>query len=120
MIVDYDYYMNTYLGETMEEPEFDKLNLRSEDDINNNSISGLDNIETWETDNVKKAICSQIEWYYFNGDVYNDLNSSSESIGKYSRSGGGSSQSGNSMPALSPRCRQYLSQTNVLNRSVNL
>ena len=116
MLVDYDYYINTYLGETIEETEFNKLNLRSEDDINNNSITGIDNIEDWEEENVKKAICSQVEWYYFNGDSYNDIGSSSETIGKYSRSGGGSTGDSGSIPVLSPRCKQYLQQTNVLLR----
>jgi hypothetical protein len=117
MLVDYTYYIDEYKGETMDQSEFDKWNLRAEDDINNNSISGIDNIESWEEEFVKKAICSQIEYYYLNGDSYNDLPSSSEAIGKYSRSGGGSSNGG-STPALSPRCRQYLGNTNVLNRSL--
>lgn len=116
MLVDYTYYTDTYNGQTMDQAEFDKWNQRAEDDIFNNSIMDVEDLETWEVTPVKNAICAQIEYYFFNGDTYNDIASDSETIGKYSRSGGGSSSNGGASQALSPRCRQYLSKTNVLCR----
>lgn len=117
MLVDQDYYNNTYYGETISEStDFDKLNLRAEDDVNNASFSSVDDIEDWEEDYVKKAICSQIEFYYLNGDTYNDLASDSESIGKYSRSGSNSGNGSNTI--LCRRCKQYLQQSNMLFRGV--
>lgn len=117
MLVDLDYYNNTYYGEAIsDETEFNKLNLRAEDDINNSSVTSIDDIEDWETDYVKKAICSQIEFYYLNGDTYNDISSDSESIGKYSRSAGSSAGSSNAI--LCQRGKQYLQQSNMLYRGI--
>lgn len=112
-IVDYDYYLNTYLGEDMTENEFNKLNLRAEDDIKLISNKDLSLIEDWEAEYVYKSICSQIEWYFVNGDTYNDAGASSEKIGGYSRAGGSQKADKNS---LSPRAKQYLANTNLLYR----
>lgn len=116
MLVDYDYYSNTYLGEAIETAEFDKLNLRAEDDIILISNKDLSLIEDWETDYVKKAICSQIEYYFVNGETYNDLNQGSEKIGNYSRGSGGTGFNSGLKTSLCPRAKQYLGYTNLLYR----
>lgn len=118
MLVDYDYYLNTYYGDDMETDEFNKLNLRAEDDVTLISNKALSLIEDWETDHVKKAICSQIEYYFINGETYNQVGSSSEKIGNYSFNGGSTKGSGESNDSLSPRARKYLSNTNLLYRGI--
>lgn len=116
MIVDEDYYSNTYFGEAMETGEFNKLNLRAEDDVASMSNKDLSLIETWETEHVKKSICAQIEWYFINGDTYNEQNKGNQKIGKYSTGSGGTSFNSGNKGSLSPRCERYLDNTTLLFR----
>ena len=119
MIVTFAYYNDTYFGATIEETEFNRLNLRAEDDIDNLSSKDITDLETWEETPVKKAICSQIEYYFKNGDTYNESGAGSESIGKFSYSLGSAKDPSSSNIVLSPRSKQYLGKTNLLYRGID-
>ena len=110
MIVTYEYYLNDYLGQTIPEAEFNRLNMRAEDDIQMMSNKPLSETLTIFEGWLKKAICSQIEWYFLNGDTYNDDEADNQSLGSYSYSKGGSSSS---KTILSPRARNYLNMTDL-------
>ena len=111
MIVTFGYYNDTYFGATIEGTEFDRLNLRAEDDIIMISNKDLTLIEEWESDFLKKAICSQIEYYSINGESYNEKEPAAEDIGSYSYSDSKSNKS-----TLAPRAINYLNYTNLLYR----
>lgn len=111
MIVSYEYYSTDYKGQTIPEAEFDRLNLRAEDDIQMKSNKPLSETLSIFTTWLKKAICSQIEWYFLNGDTYNDDEAGSQSLGKYSYSKGNSKSS---TGILSPRAKNYLNMTDLV------
>lgn len=111
MIVDYSYYTDEYKGQISDETEFDRLNLRAEDDMQMKSCKSLDECLTITLPFLKKAICSQIEYYYLNGDTYNDLNADSQSLGKFSYSGGSANNA--DVGVLSPRAKNYFNQTEL-------
>ena len=119
MIVTFAYYNDAYYGATIEETEFNRLNLRAEDDIDNLSSKDITDLETWEETPVKKAICSQIEYYFLNGDTYNESAAGSEGIGKYNYSLGTAKDPSSSNIVLSPRTKNYLGKTNLLYRGIN-
>lgn len=65
MIVDYNYYVNTYEGEIF--PEFTKLNRRAESKVNYLTFGRLSMFETYNNkiqDSIRLAICELIEFNY--------------------------------------------------------
>ena len=115
MIVTREFYLNDYKGQTIPEAEFDRLNQRAEDDIQMKSNKPLDETLSIFLNWVRKAICSQIEYYFLNGDGYNDDSVQGESLGKYSYSGA----RGGSQNILSPRAKNYLNMTDLVYRGLD-
>ena len=115
MIVSYEFYSTDYKGQAIAEAEFDRLNLRAEDDVDNMSSKPLGEISDWEEIYVKKAICSQIEYYFLNGDTFNFDTAQSEGIGKFNYSLGSAKSE---KRVLSPRATSYLDKTSLLFRGV--
>jgi len=115
MIVTALYYESTYFGSPLETATFNKWNLRAEDDIYALGQFVYDDLTADQQEYVKKAICAQIEYYVMNGETYNNSDSASESIGRFSRSGVAANKAG----AFAPRALQYLEMAGVMNRSVD-
>jgi len=115
MIVSYEFYSEDYKGQEIAEAEFDRLNLRAEDDIDNMANKPLGEISDWEELYVKKAICSQIEYYFLNGDTFNFDTAQSEGIGKFNYSLG---RAKSEKRVLSPRATSYLGKTSLVFRGV--
>lgn len=66
---------------------------------------------------IKKATSAQIEFYFMNGDTYNESQTAGqESIGSYSRTVG--YQQKKSSSALAPRAADFLEQTGLMFRGV--
>ena len=83
MLVDLTYYTNTFYGNSIE--DFDKQNARSQAII----LSMIKMDETTASshervNDIRNAICSQIELLANNGDLINKSRLQSESIGSYS------------------------------------
>ena len=88
MIVDINYYVSTYRGITLQRDEFDKLNQNSQLVIESVTKLNEDKLSSSEyIDNVKKAICAEIEYLKTHeNEVNNEVTYQSESIGSYSYS----------------------------------
>ena len=114
MIVTKLYYDSTYFGSTLTESLFNKFNARSEEDINSMAQFVFSDLAAYQQELVKKAICAQIDYYAMNGETFNESESSSESIGRYSYSGGKSTR----RMAFAPRAMQYLETAGVMNRAI--
>jgi hypothetical protein len=115
--IDSTYYTSTYYG-TSAGSSFDKYASRASDDIDMACMHSivLADLDALQLALIKKATCAQVEWYVAQGDLYNEQGSaSSESIGGYSRSGGGNASK--SPIALSPRAMAYLEQSGLTNRA---
>ena len=100
---DLTYYRATYLGDDPGDPELQKLLDRAADDIDMFCTGPLALTEytSGQQSLIKKANCAQTEYYVINGETYNTGSAESESIGKYSHSGG-------SPGFIAPRAKNYL------------
>ena len=117
MIVDKLYYDSTYFGSTLDTTTFNKYNARAEDDIYAMAQFVYDDLQDWQQEYVKKAICAQIDYYALNGETYNDGQAASETIGRFSHSAAASG--GQKSGAFAPRALQYLELAIVTCRAVN-
>ena len=69
-IVSYEYYTNTYMGESVDESDFPRYDLRAETIIRNITKGATDNFDRFTEgtkEAVMNAICVQIEYYVLNG-----------------------------------------------------
>jgi hypothetical protein len=72
MYVDKNYYDNEYKGVAVEATDFDQLEMRSSEVINNLTgykvaQQGIDSLHPFFQIQVKKAVCAQIEQFVING-----------------------------------------------------
>jgi|SRR5690625_501681 len=121
--VDEDYYNNEYMGEPIEQSDFPRFSKRASeviDQLTNYRIKDLENMPEFIQTQIKKAVCSQIEFYQVNGgyaelDAGEDL--SNVSIGSFSYSSGRDS-AGNTQnrqaKRVSPSALAYLKHTGLL------
>lgn len=119
--IDLDYYKDTYLGE---DPDDDtaltKYIKRATDDVNAHCGWILDDDLTDLDDDTKnlvyKATAAQAEWYVLNGESYNDDDSTSVSISKFSY--GGNAKASVKGVKLCNRALMYIEQTTLMFRGV--
>lgn len=87
--VDQVYYTKTYYGEDVDDALFSRYLARATDIINSLTCyqGGLDKLELWQQELVKKAVCAQIEYYQIEGltaDQGQSESGSSFSLSKFS------------------------------------
>lgn len=129
MIVDYEYYTNIYNGQSLDETTFVKLNNKSQaiiEYLTRKPESSLTELSGNILNNVKNAICSEIEYINSNGGeevlIGKDSNQyQSESYSSYSYQKG-TKQSDtiqylNGIP-IAPMVNIYLSNTGLLYKGV--
>lgn len=123
-IVNYQYYTNTFFGETIAETDFGKYEARAQDAIfllcrNRISEDDFDKLSADMQSAVKKAICAQCEYFSLYGlDVANTgLNNGGFTVGKVRVDKGSSNYSG-ARATISPLAISYLEQTGLLNPNV--
>ena len=125
-VVSFEYYTNEYLGETIAESEFPRLELRSEDLvlglINKTAeqvASFADAIQTA----IKKAICAEIEYLNEYGTgvaVYGKEAGGGFTVGKVSvNNGSASAGASGAKSMIAPAVYVYLERTGLLNPSVD-
>lgn len=86
--VDETYYTDTYLGQDVG-ADFNRLAARASEDVDRAAGDSFvfEDLTTFQAELVKKATCAQIEYYFLNGEAYNEArNAGSEKIGGYERS----------------------------------
>ena len=124
-IVNYEYYTNTFFGETIGTNDFNRIEARAEDAIlllcrGRVSEGDFSELPSDKQTAVKKAICAQCEYFSLYGlDVANTgLNNGGFTVGKVRvDKGSGGSVSG-AKATISPLAISYLEQTGLLNPSV--
>jgi len=129
MIVDYEFYKNTYKGEDMDDSTFAKLNVNSQsivEYLTNKLESSLLELPSDILEKVKYAICSQIEYLIQNGGIKalagNDAGQyQSESYSSYSYNKGTKQTDAiqyiNGVP-VAPMLRIHLGNTGLLYKGV--
>lgn len=88
---DYDFYLNTYFGNTVSEEDFPRLSERASDYIRAATQGISDKVDGWQMDAVKKASCAVAdalldEEIMTAGAFSGEQAVSSETVGGWSRS----------------------------------
>ena len=133
MIVSYDYYNNTYMGEAISQADFPRYEANAERVIafatSNKYQAVLDYYTAQGYDTAAQnlqtaymsAICAQIEYYIANGLLAVSTGQSGESftVGKVSVSSGGNTTFAmRGVAMVSPAAQMYLEQTGLLGRGL--
>lgn len=100
------YYKTEYFGRDVG-TDFNRLALRASDAIDIRCGGAIDtsSLNATQLSFLQKACAAQIEYYFLNGEQFNESGVASENIGNYSYSGSGKTKS---QTALAPMCEQYL------------
>lgn len=124
MYVTWDYFSNTYLGTGVLETEFPRLLARAEELIDEQTRyqiakNGLDSFDETVQTLIKKAVCSQVEYYGEYGlNVGFGADDTGFTVGKVSVQA--PSGAGGAKLYLCPRALSYLEQTGLLSRRVGV
>lgn len=121
--IDVDYYKDVYCGETTDtDEELTKLIVRASDDVNAAAEWRIDediaDMPTVVKNLIYKATAAQTEWYVLNGETYNDDDSTSVTISKFSYGSRSTQSSSKSNNPLCRRAMMYLSQTGLMYRGI--
>ena len=125
MIVSYEYYKDTYLGEAIAEESFPRLELRSEDfvlGLINKTADEVASFPDVTQTAIKKAICAQIEYLYEYGTgiaVEGKEAGGGFTVGKVSVNNGGSMVAAGSRSMICAAVYAYLERTGLLNPAVD-
>lgn len=121
--VDYDYYHETFHGESVDPADFPALYERAGELIEELTLYRLTPITFLAMpedtqDRVKKAVCAQIEYLDANGgsDLDNGLGIQSATLGKFSYSGSAGANGSTEQSRFSPRAERLLWPTGLTYR----
>lgn len=121
--VDYDYYHETFHGESVDPADFPALCERAGELIEELTLYRLTPITFLAMpedtqDRVKKAVCAQIEYLDANGgsDLDNGLGIQSATLGKFSYSGSAGANGSTEQSQFSPRAERILWPTGLTYR----
>lgn len=124
-IVDYDFYINTYMGDYMTADDFPRYEARAEDAIlilinkTDNEVGALPAPILLA---VKKAICAQIEYLFENGlnvSVSGKEAGGGFTVGKVSVNNGSNTAAAGLRSMIAPAVYVYLERTGLLNPQVD-
>lgn len=96
MYADYDFYMNTYFGNSISWEDFQRLSTRASDYIRSATHGLSDTVDGWQLEAVKKASCAiadvLLDEEIMTASAFSgEQTVSSETVGSWSRSYGSSS-----------------------------
>lgn len=117
--IDINYYLNEYFGANPNDDDLlTRMIIRASEDLD--ALTGYQITDISEYDAIVKnliykATAAQTEYYVLNGENYNEVQTDSVSIGKYSESG--SKVSGKIK--LCARARMFLEQSGLMFRGEN-
>lgn len=121
--VDYDYYHETFHGESVDPADFPALCERAEELIEELTLYRLTSTSfsamSDDTQNrIKKAICAQIEYLDANGgsDLDNGSGIQGATLGKFSYSGSSGTNGSTEQSRFSPRAERLLWPTGLTYR----
>jgi hypothetical protein len=125
VIVDYEYYINTYMGDFMAAADFPRYEARAEDAILiliNKTADEAAALPVAVLTAVKKAICAQIEYLFENGisvSVYGKEAGGGFTVGKVSVNNGSSNVAAGARSMIAPAVYVYLERTGLMNPHVD-
>ena len=117
--VDQAYYNDTYKGDTIPSDEFDSLEQRASELIDDltqyrivQSDNGIDDYSDFVKTQFKKSVCAQIEFLYANSgpELLTSDNMQSAGLGKFSYSSGCTGKT----RIIAPMAYRYLDQTGLI------
>lgn len=122
-IVTYEYYTQTYMGETIAETDFPQFEAKAErlvTQITHGRASNYDALPAFQQKAIQEAICGQIEYYALNGvDIsIAGETSSGWTVGKVRVDGGNAGKTTGAVSMVSPSAIAALEQTGLLNPQV--
>ena len=125
MLADYSYYKDNYLGVGVACDEYERIEMRAEEAIDNLTRGALAHFETMPADVqelVRKAICSQVEYYgAYSTEIGFKAENEGFTVGKVSVGGSRDSQGGvDGKMFYSPRAIGFLERSGLLNRNVGV
>lgn len=123
MLVTYDWFTDTYLGLGVQSEDWLRLELRAEeaiDALTRGALGGFNSMDSDVQELVKKAICSQVEYYgAYSTEVGFKAEDEGFTVGKVSVQGNAQEAEG-SKRFYSPRAISFLERAGLLNRSVGV
>lgn len=124
MLVSYDWFKNTYLGQGVSSTDYERLEMRSEEMVSVMTRGATDDFEHLPEavkTLVKKAICAQVEYYgAYSSEVGFKAEDEGFTVGKVSLQGSGTNGESGSKMFYSPRAISYLERTGLMNRNVGV
>lgn len=122
-IVTYDYYVNTYMGETIAQTEFPRMEARAERIINQITHGRAANYATlpaFQQDAIQEAICAQLEYYAVDGIEISISGKTADgwTVGKVRVDAGKSASATGAASMVCPSAIAALEQTGLLNPQV--
>ena len=125
VIVDYQYYTDTYKGTEVDETSFPTLNAHASRIIGAMTRwqvdeSTIDNFPSMIQTLYRLAVCSQMDFLAINGvESLSDGNNTGFTVGKVRVDGRSGASAGGAMSAsISPAAKSYLEQTGLMNPQV--
>ena len=122
-IVTYEYYTETYMGETIAEADFPKFEAKAErliTQITHGRAANFAALPAFQQQAIQEAICGQIEYYELMGvdvSIAGEM-SSGWTVGKVHVNGGASGKTTGAVSMVSPSAVAALEQTGLLNPQV--
>ena len=118
MYADINFYKEEYLGEDPQDDVLlNKLLSRASDDVDYYAPElEVSELSAKDLELLKKATCAQAEFYVLNGEEYNNSDTDSATIGKFSYGGAKAQKTSNN--DMCPRALKYLTHTGLLYRGV--
>ena len=122
-IVTYDYYINTYMGETIAQTEFPRMEARAERIINqitHGRAANYATLPTFQQDAITEAICAQLEYYAVDGIEISISGKTADgwTVGKVRVDAGKSASATGAASMVCPSAIAALEQTGLLNPQV--
>lgn len=122
-IVTYDYYVNTYMGETIAQTEFPRMEARAERIINqitHGRAANYATLPTFQQDAITEAICAQLEYYAVDGIEISVSGKTADgwTVGKVRVDAGKSASATGAVSMVCPSAIAALEQTGLLNPQV--
>lgn len=122
MLVDYTYFTDTFIGRGVTAEEYPRFEMRAEEAIDNltrGALVAYDSMDSSLQELVKKAICSQVEYYgAYSTEVGFKAEDGGFTVGKVTVQG--ANAQGDSKMFYSPRAIGFLERSGLLGRQVGV
>lgn len=124
MLVEYSYFHENYLGVGVNSEDFNRIEMRSEEAVDNLTRGALGSFDSMPSDVqelVKKAICAQCEYYgAYSTEIGFKAENEGFTVGKVTVGGSSAGADAGSKMFYSPRAIGFLERAGLLGRNVGV